>query len=78
LYIPQFDFSTLSIVLFSSLLSAAVYYAFIALQLLPEVISTLKFRVKKLVTENFSLAMISLPNLVSYYFVLKTVPGQKK
>ena len=49
---PQFDFSTLSIVLFSSLLSAAVYYAFIALRLLPEVITVLKFRTKKLFKEN--------------------------
>jgi hypothetical protein len=75
IYIPQFDFSTLSTVLFSSLVSASVYYAFVALQLLPEVITTLKFRVKKLFKENsLSLNLVFLPNLVSY----NTVVQQKK
>ena len=69
---PQFDFSTLSVVLFSSLLSAALYYAYISLQLLPEVISILKFRVKKLSKENvLNLNTVFLPNLYSYFLVVK-------
>ena len=69
---PQFDFSTLSVVLFSSLLSAALYYAYISLQLLPEVISILKFRVKKLSKENsLNLNLVFLPNLFSYFLVVK-------
>ena len=69
---PQFDFSTLSVVLFSSLLSAALYYAYISLQLLPEVISILKFRVKKLSKENsLGLDMVFLPNLFSYFLVVQ-------
>ena len=51
--IPQFDFTTLSVVLFSSLLSAVLYYVFISLRLLPEIITVLKFRTKKLFKENF-------------------------
>ena len=70
--IPQFDFSTLSVVLFSSLLSAALYYAYISLQLLPEVISILKFRVKKLSKENsLNLNMVFLPNLFSYSLIVR-------
>jgi hypothetical protein len=70
--VPQFDFSTLSIVLFSSLVSACVYYSFISLQLLPEVITTFKFRVKKLLkNESVGLISISLPNLFSYSTVVK-------
>jgi len=47
--------------------SAAVYYAFIALRLLPEVITILKFRTKKLLTKNSSnLNLVFLPNLFSY------------
>jgi hypothetical protein len=52
-----------------------MYYAFVALQLLPEVITTLKFRVKKLFKDNsLSLNLVFLPNLVSY----NTVVQQKK
>nr|BBC77516.1 ATP synthase F0 subunit 8 [Nitzschia sp. PL3-2]BBC77622.1 ATP synthase F0 subunit 8 [Nitzschia sp. PL1-4]BBC77727.1 ATP synthase F0 subunit 8 [Nitzschia sp. NIES-3576] len=69
---PQFDFSTLSVVLFSSLVSAAVYYAFIALRLLPEIITVLKFRTKKLVKDNsLSLNLVFLPNLFSYDVIVK-------
>jgi hypothetical protein len=69
---PQFDFSTLSTVLFSSVISAGVYYSFIALRLLPDVITTLKFRVKKIFKEKSSgLNMIFLPNLVSYDIAVK-------
>ncbi len=70
--IPQFDFSTLSIVLFSSLLSAALYYAFISLRLLPEIITVLKFRTKKLFKENsLNLNLVFLPNLFSYDVIVK-------
>nr|AEP20684.1 ATPase subunit 8 [Durinskia baltica diatom endosymbiont] len=63
---PQFDFSTLSVVLFSSVLSAAVYYAFIALRLLPDIITVLKFRTKKLFKENsLSLDLVFLPKFFS-------------
>lgn len=69
---PQFDFSTLSVVLFSSVLSAAVYYAFIALRLLPDVITVLKFRTKKLFKENsLSLDLVFLPNLFSYDIIVR-------
>nr|YP_009495557.1 ATPase subunit 8 [Nitzschia sp. (in: diatoms)]AWQ64287.1 ATPase subunit 8 [Nitzschia sp. (in: diatoms)] len=69
---PQFDFSTLSVVLFSSLVSAAVYYAFISLRLLPEIITVLKFRTKKLFKENSSsLNSVFLPNLFSYDIIVK-------
>ena len=72
LQIPQFDFATLSVVLFSSLLSALVYYAFISLQLLPEVVTTLKFRVKKLLQENsLNFNMVFLPNLFSYSLIVQ-------
>ena len=70
--IPQFDFSTLSIVLFSSVLSAILYYAFISLRLLPEIITVLKFRTKKLFKENsLNLNSVFLPNLFSYDVVVK-------
>ena len=70
--IPQFDFATLSVVLFSSLLSALIYYAFISLQLLPEIITVLKFRVKKLSQEDsLSFNLVFLPNLFSYSYVVK-------
>jgi hypothetical protein len=69
---PQFDFSTLSVVLFSSVLSAAVYYAFIALRLLPDIITVLKFRTKKLFKENsLSLDLVFLPNLFSYDVIVR-------
>lgn len=69
---PQFDFSTLSVVLFSSVLSAAVYYAFVALRLLPDVITVLKFRTKKLFKENsLSLDLVFLPNLFSYDVIVR-------
>ena len=72
LVIPQFDFSTLSLVLFSSLLSAVVYYAFIALRLLPDIITVLKFRTKKLFKENsLNLNSVFLPNLFSYDVIVK-------
>jgi hypothetical protein len=70
--IPQFDFSTLSIVLFSSLLSASLYYSFLALKILPEVITVLKFRTKKLFKENsLKLNFVFLPNLFSYNVAVK-------
>ena len=69
---PQFDFSTLSVVLFSSVLSAAVYYAFVALRLLPDIITVLKFRTKKLFKENsLSLDSVFLPNLFSYDIIVR-------
>jgi hypothetical protein len=69
---PQFDFSTLSVVLFSSVLSAAVYYAFVALRLLPDIITVLKFRTKKLFKENsLSLDLVFLPNLFSYDTIVR-------
>ena len=70
--IPQFDFSTLSIVLFSSVISASLYYAFLALKILPEVITVLKFRTKKLFKKNSSdLNFVFLPNLFSYSVAVK-------
>ena len=70
--IPQFDFTTLSVVLFSSLLSAVLYYAFISLRLLPEIITVLKFRTKKLFKENsLNLNSVFLPNLFSYDVIVK-------
>jgi len=52
--------------------SAAVYYAFIALRLLPEVITILKFRTKKLLTKNSSnLNLVFLPNLFSYDVIVQ-------
>ena len=70
--IPQLDFSTLSTVLFSSLVSAFLYYAFIALRLLPDVITVLKFRAKKLFKENsLDLDLVFLPNLFSYDTIVK-------
>nr|QYB22971.1 ATPase subunit 8 [Cylindrotheca closterium] len=69
---PQFDFTTLSVVLFSSLLSAVLYYAFISLRLLPEIITVLKFRTKKLFKENsLNLNSVFLPNLFSYDVIVK-------
>jgi len=53
-------------------LSAAVYYAFIALRLLPEIITVLKFRTKKLFKENsLNLNLVFLPNLFSYNVIVK-------
>ena len=70
--IPQLDFSTLSTVLFSSLVSAVLYYSFIALRLLPDVITVLKFRAKKLFKENsLNLDLVFLPNLFSYDVIVK-------
>jgi len=70
--VPQFDFSTLSVVLFSSLMSAIVYYIFIALRLLPEIITVLKFRTKKLFKENsLNLNLVFLPNLFSYDIIVR-------
>jgi hypothetical protein len=64
---PQFDFSTLLVVLFSSLISVGFYYSFIALNLLPEIICNLKFRIKKIYKKNnFNLSFIFLPNIFSY------------
>jgi len=64
---PQLDFSTLSSVLFNSLVIAIVYYSFIALQLLPDIITVLKFRSKRLFKENsLNLNLVFLPNLFSY------------
>ena len=70
--IPQLDFSTLSTVLFSSLVSAVLYYSFVALRLLPDVITVLKFRAKKLFKENsLNLDLVFLPNLFSYDVIVK-------
>ena len=70
--IPQLDFSTLSTVLFSSLIIGVVYYSFIALQLLPDIITVLKFRAKKLFKENsLNLNLVFLPNLFSYSVVVQ-------
>ena len=70
--IPQLDFSTLSTVLFSSLVSVVLYYSFVALRLLPDVITVLKFRAKKLVKENsLNLDLVFLPNLFSYDVIVK-------
>jgi hypothetical protein len=70
--IPQLDFSTLSTVLFSSLVSAILYYSFIALRLLPDVITVLKFRAKKLFKENsLNLDLVFLPNLFSYDVIVR-------
>lgn len=69
---PQFDFSTLLVVLFSSLISVGFYYSFIALNLLPEIICNLKFRIKKIYKKNnFSLSFIFLPNMYSYNRVVQ-------
>ena len=65
--IPQLDFSTLSSVLFNSLVIAILYYSFIALQLLPDIITVLKFRSKRLFKKNsLNLNLVFLPNLFSY------------
>nr|QYB22887.1 ATPase subunit 8 [Nitzschia ovalis] len=70
--IPQLDFSTLSVVLFSLLVSAVVYYSFFSVQLLPDVITVLKFRTKKLFKENsLNLNSVFLPNLFSYNVVVQ-------
>jgi hypothetical protein len=69
---PQLDFTTLSTVLFSSLVSAVVYYSFIALRLLPDVLTVLKFRTKKLAKENsLNLNLVFLPNLFSYDVIVR-------
>lgn len=53
------------------MLSAAVYYAFIALRLLPEIITVLKFRTKKLFKENsLTLNLVFFPNLFSYDIIV--------
>ena len=53
-------------------MSAAAYYAFIALRLLPEIITVLKFRTKKLFKENsLSLNSVFLPNLFSYDVIVQ-------
>jgi hypothetical protein len=72
LKIPQLDFTTLSTVLFSSLISAFVYYSFIALRLLPDILTVLKFRTKKLFKEDsLNLNLIVLPNLFSYDLIVR-------
>jgi len=59
-------------VLLSSFVVLIAYYIFVVLQLLPEVITTLKFRVKKLFKKNsLNLNLVFLPNLVSYNKVLQ-------
>jgi hypothetical protein len=69
---PQLDFTTLSTVLFSSLISAVVYYSFISLRLLPDVLTVLKFRTKKLSKENsLNLNLVFLPNLYSYDIIVR-------
>ena len=53
-------------------MSAVVYYAFIALRLLPDIITVLKFRTKKLFKENsVGLNSVFLPNLFSYDVIVK-------
>ena len=53
-------------------MSAAVYYSFIALRLLPDVVTVLKFRTKKLFKENsLNLNLVFLPNLFSYDVIVK-------
>lgn len=53
-------------------MSTAVYYAFIALRLLPDIITVLKFRTKKLLKENSAnLNLVFLPNLFSYDAIVK-------
>ena len=47
-FIAQFDFSALLSVLITFLISWYIFYSFIALKLLPEVVTILKFRFKKL------------------------------
>jgi hypothetical protein len=69
---PQLDFTTISTVLFSSLISAVVYYSFISLRLLPDVLTVLKFRTKKLSKENsLNLNLVFLPNLFSYDTIVR-------
>ena len=69
---PQLDFSTLSSVLFNSLVIAIIYYSFIALQLLPDIITVLKFRSKKLFKKNsLNLNFIFLPNIFSYEIAVR-------
>jgi hypothetical protein len=70
--IPQFDFSTLSIVLFSSLISASLYYLFLALKILPEIVTVFKFRTKKLFKVNLTnLIYVFFPNLFIYNIAVK-------
>ena len=53
-------------------MSAIVYYIFIALRLLPEIITVLKFRTKKLFKENsLNLNLVFLPNLFSYDIIVR-------
>lgn len=71
-FIPQFDFSTISIVLFSSLLSMCLYYFFLALKLLPELITVFKFRAKKQCLINLlSLVRVFLPSTFVYRIIVK-------
>ena len=67
---PQFDFTTLFIVLLSSLISIFSYYRFFALKLLPQIITLFKFRTKKLFKENL-LNQIFLPNLFCYSIMIQ-------
>ena len=53
-------------------MSAVLYYSFIALRLLPDVITVLKFRAKKLFKENsLNLDLVFLPNLFSYDVIVR-------
>ncbi len=70
--IPQFDFSTLSIVLFSSLISVCLYYFFLALKILPELITVFKFRTKKHYLVSLLFFMdVFFPGLFLYNVVVK-------
>lgn len=69
---PQFDFTTLSVVLFSLLISVGFYYSFFALNLLPEVIFNLKFRIKKSYKINaLNIKSVFLPHLLQYTNAIK-------
>lgn len=71
-FIPQFDFSTISIVLFSSLVSICLYYFFLALKLLPELITVFKFRTKKqCVVKLLALIRVFLPSTFAYSIIVK-------
>jgi hypothetical protein len=70
--IPQFDFSTISIVLFSSLFSACLYYSFLALKILPELVTVFKFRTKKqCLISLFFLIRVFFPVIFVYSAVIK-------
>lgn len=68
---PQFDFSTISVVLFSFITSFSFYYSLVVLNLLPEIISNLKFRVKKHKKKNFNLIYVFLPNVYNYSKIIQ-------